>query len=317
MFMLPTVSVICLCYNHQNFVYEAIQSVAKQTYQNIEIIIVDDASTDDSIIEIQEAIADFFPHKQIVCVFLPENIGNCKAFNIALQKAKGKYVIDFATDDLLLPHRITSQVDFFEKLSEKYAVVFSNAQYIDGNGTDLTLHHQTTDKIPVDDIYREIVAHSFICTPTMMMRKTVLDELGGYDESLSYEDFDFWIRSARNYLYAYQNEVLTHKRKVNNSLGSQFYTKKAYSHLVSTLKICYKIAKLNQNKAENQALAHRLRYHMRLCCYTNNFELVQDYYQLLSKIDNTNPIDGLWLRIAKYKLPLYQLYRIYWQFFQF
>lgn len=315
--MLPTVSVICLCYNHQNFVYKALASIVEQSYRNIEVIIIDDASTDNSVAEIERAIVSFFPKKNLTTIFLDKNVGNCKAFNLALQKASGKYVIDFATDDILLPHRIASQVYFFENLSEKYGVIFSNAKYIDEKGTNLSLHHQTTDKIPVDNIYREIVAYSFICTPTMMMRKTLLDELQGYDENLSYEDFDFWIRSARKYLYAYQNEVLTHKRKVSNSLGSQFYTKEAYSHLASTLIICHKIAKLNQNEAENQALAHRLRYHIKLCCYTNNFELVQAYHQLLQEIITINYIDRLWLRVAKYKLPLYQLYRIYRQVFQF
>ncbi len=300
-----------------------LNSVNNQSYKNIELIIIDDCSQDSSVKKITEwlAIAAIkITQQHIRFISLSENIGNCKAFNMALKLAKGKYVIDLATDDILLPQCIEKQVLQFEQLAENYAVVFTNAIYIDKNSKILHKHYKTnenkTNKIVADgDIYAQIVAHSFICTPTMMMRKTVLDKLQGYDESLSYEDFDFWIRSSRNYLYSYIDEILVQKRILKQSLGTQFYSKNAYKHLESTLRICHKIAILNRNSLENKALAHRIRYHIRLCCYTNNHGLVADYHNLLQKVTEIKILDKIcdkiWILIAILKLPLHGFYSIY------
>ncbi len=331
--MNPLVTVICLCYNHENFVIETLNSVKNQTYQNIELIIIDDASTDKSVENITKFLNEnsflFQNNTQNKPTFLAlsKNVGNCKAFNIALKLATGKYVIDLATDDILLPQRIENQIITFENLPTNYAVIFSNAVYIDEKSKVLYPHHKPNEMVYSGDIYAKIVAHSYICTPTMMIRKIVLDEFGGYDETLSYEDFDFWIRSSRKYLYQYNDEILTQKRIVKNSLGSQFYTKNAYPHLFSTLIICKKIRTLNQNftslnpennsifNVENTALAKRLRYHLRLCCYTENFKLALEYYDLLEKITKINFFDKFWKFIALKKIFSHKIYVFYLQFF--
>ena len=101
---MPLVSVICLCYNHSKYVIESIESVLSQSYANIELIIVDDASTDDS----QSVIRNFIVSlPQVNFIPLTNNIGNCSAFNIGWRASSGDYVIDLAADDwretLLLP----------------------------------------------------------------------------------------------------------------------------------------------------------------------------------------------------------------------
>lgn len=314
----PLVTVICLCYNHEDFVVATLNSVNNQSYKNIELIIIDDCSQDNSVEKIKTWLLirkTEIGEKSIHFIALSENIGNCKAFNMALKLAKGKYVIDLATDDILLPQCIEKQVLQFEQLTENYAVVFANAIYIDKNSKILHKHHKTNEIVADGDIYAKILAHSFICTPTMMMRKTVLHSLQGYDESLSYEDFDFWIRSSRHYLYSYIDEIIVQKRILKQSLGTQFYTKNAYKHLESTLRICHKIAILNRNSLENKALAHRIRYHIRLCCYTNNHSLVSDYHNLLQKVTEIKILDKIcdkiWILIAILKLPLHNFYSIY------
>src|SRR5687767_6161263 len=103
----PLVSVICLCYNQARFVREAVASVLAQTYPHVELIIVDDASTDDSAAVIRSIVQD---NPAIRCLVLEKNVGNCKAFNTGLSLAKGDYIIDLAADDLLLPRRIESGV---------------------------------------------------------------------------------------------------------------------------------------------------------------------------------------------------------------
>src|SRR5579859_1537102 len=103
----PLVSVICLCYNHRRFVKEAIESVLGQTYKNIELIVVDDCSTDGSVSVIKELIV-----QNPVIRFIPlnENRGNCKAFNEGYKLSSGKFVIDFSADDVMVSGRIEQQV---------------------------------------------------------------------------------------------------------------------------------------------------------------------------------------------------------------
>src|SRR5690554_150156 len=103
--MQPLVSVICLCYNHEPFVEEAMLSVLKQSYSNIGIIVIDDASTDGSKAILKE-ISDGY---KLPFLNLEKNIGNCAAFNTAWSMTRGKYIIDFATDDVMLPHRVEKQ----------------------------------------------------------------------------------------------------------------------------------------------------------------------------------------------------------------
>ncbi|HRX01281.1 MAG TPA: glycosyltransferase family A protein, partial [Cyclobacteriaceae bacterium] len=105
----PLVSVICLCYNHEEFVEEAIESVLAQTYPNVELIVVDDASVDRS----KQVIGTILKqHERVKFIDLKENHGNCAAFNIGFRQCQGKYVVDFATDDIMLNSRIAEQVQF-------------------------------------------------------------------------------------------------------------------------------------------------------------------------------------------------------------
>lgn len=179
----PLVTVICLCYNHERFVTEAVESVINQTYKNLQIIVVNDASTDNSVNQIK-LLAQKYPHLQTI--ILPQNQGNCKAFNLAFQQAKGKYIIDFATDDVMFANRIAEQVSFFEQQTEQVGVIFSNAINIDEQGNELNLHTETNALIPQGNVFSDVLARYFICPPTMMVKKEVLDKLIGYDESLAY-----------------------------------------------------------------------------------------------------------------------------------
>ncbi|MGB0523703.1 MAG: glycosyltransferase family 2 protein [Flammeovirgaceae bacterium] len=310
----PLVTVICLCYNHEDYVIEAINSVINQSYSRVELIVVDDASTDDSQPKIKNYLAD---KSDIQCILLNKNVGNCAAFNVGLARAGGKYIIDLAADDVLMPNRIERQVHAFESLPNAYAVVFSDAWLIDEQGNSIRTYYsrnkdgQLQETVPSGHVYQQLIKKAFICSPTMMMRKAVLDELNGYDESLSYEDYDFWVRSGRKYAYHYQDELLTKKRILTNSHRKGFYKKSTNPHLESTLKVCWKAFAQNQTQAEHLALAVSVRYHMRQALYMEMFELVFRFAALLEKLDQLNWKDQLTIRFARQKIKLHRLYNYY------
>ncbi len=310
----PLVSMICLAYNHEKYVLEALQSVINQSYTNIETIIVDDASTDRTPALISDFAKKYPPTKTLL---LSKNLGNCRAFNLGFQHAKGKYIIDFATDDVLHPDRIARQVAFFENLDERYGVIFSDAFLMDfaGNITQTFYKRNSSNKLlhlpPSGNIYGHIIGKSYICSPTMMIRRDVLEKLKGYDEHLSYEDYDFWVRSARQFWYGFQDEILTSKRILSHSHGKSFYKKGNNRHLESTLKVHQKAFKLNQNPAENRALVRSVRYHLRLAFYTENFYLIPFFANLLQKMNHFCIIDRLFVWAGKRNLSLANWYTWY------
>ena len=282
---MPLVSIICLCYNHDKYVGACLQSVLDQSYEDIQIIIVDDGSTDGSKETISNLLANWLTRDQNRTTFinLEENVGNCRAFNKALAQAKGRYVIDLATDDVLDPYRVAEQVQHFEQLDESFGVVYTDAEYIDTQDKSLGLH-RVPDPV-TGDVYLDVVSRYFIPPPTMMMRRRVLDELSGYDESLAYEDFDFWVRSARHWKYSYLAKSLTKIRKVSGSLSTKFY-EKGSPLAESTYQVCLKIQSLNRSQGENEALAQRIRYERRQCALLGNWNLARRFGQLLSELAN-------------------------------
>jgi glycosyltransferase involved in cell wall biosynthesis len=276
---IPLVSVVCLCYNQESFVETAIRSVLNQSYSNIQLIVVDDASTDNSVNVIKSVIT---AHPSIQFLFLKENLGNCKAFNRGLTLAKGSFIIDLAADDLLFPNRIEKGVQVLLEKGENYGVHFSDAEVIDEHGTHLYNHSDRFPhpSIPQGNVYKEIISRYFICPPTVMFTRQVAEVLGGYDETLSYEDFDFWIRSSRAFYYAYSAEVLVKRRISKNTLSKKqfnFFSK----HSNSTYKVCEKILRLNNSREEQQALQQRILYEIRLNLRLLNVGVALKFFFLL------------------------------------
>jgi glycosyltransferase involved in cell wall biosynthesis len=274
----PLVSVICLCYNQEQFVRETIGSVLNQSYKNMELIVVDDASTDQSVKIIHDTIQK---HPAIQFMGLDENVGNCRAFNKGLLLARGKYIIDLAADDILLPDRIAKGVKALAEAGSSYGVNFSDAEWISEAGAHLYFHSERFPHatIPQGNIYKNLIERFFICSPTVMFSREVIESLGGYDETLSYEDFDFWIRSSRNFLYCYTPEVLVKKRVVHKSLSDKQF--KFFSpHSLTTLQVCKKILTLNKSMDEKRALAKRIRYEFLLNLRLLNFPVALQFLKL-------------------------------------
>ena len=270
---LPTVSVICLCHNHAPYVKEAIVSVANQSYPQVELIVVDDGSTDGSKEIIKEIITT-----DVAFINIEKPIGNCKAFNRGFDVSSGSFIIDLAADDVLLPERISEGTHSFKK--HDIGVNFCNVKNIDGAGNSLGFHFLQSDVVPDGNIYEHLIQTYFISPPSMMIKREVLEDLGGYDESLTYEDFDFWIRSSRKYAYKYTNQTLVKKRILKKSFSSEqrsFLNR----HQQSTLRVCQKIKTLNRTIGENKALKKRVLYEMKQCIKQGNIHLLPAFLKLL------------------------------------
>jgi glycosyltransferase involved in cell wall biosynthesis len=289
----PLVTIIALCHNHAPYLREALDSILHQTYAPLEVWLVDNGSTDESPAILRE-YAQVHPSWHLL--LLPENIGNCRAFNQAFRESKGEFVVDFATDDILLPARLHQQVELFQSLPPDYGMVYSNCELISEAGQPLGLHHHADARGRLHPrpasgwVFEQLLGRYFISTPTMLMRRATLLALDGYDEALSYEDFDFWIRASRDWRFQYQDVVTTRKRKHPRSMSAQITTKHD-PYLDSTLHVCRKALALCRTPAEARALARRLRHELAHALRRRQWVAARQASQLL--VDVVGRVVGL------------------------
>ena len=282
----PLVTIIALCHNHAPYLREALDSILAQDYAPLEVWLVDNGSTDGSP-ALLRTYAQAHPTWHLL--LLPANVGNCRAFNQAFFQSQGEFIVDFATDDVLLPQRLSQQVALFASLPPDYGVVYSNCALIGEAGLPLGLHHQASGRGQLRPrpasgwVFAEVLGRYFISTPTMLMRRATLLALGGYDEALSYEDFDFWVRASRDWRFQYQDAVTTRKRKHPRSMSAQV-TAAHDPYLLSTIAVCRKALALCHTPAEARALARRLRYELRHALRRRQWLAARQAWQLLMDV---------------------------------
>ena len=279
----PLVTIVCLCYNHANYIEAALNSIWNLNYPNIQLIVADDASTDRS----QQVIMSLVADKEVELVFNNENLGHCKTFNKALELAKGKYIIDLAADDILLPDGVDLGVTTLETKGIEFGVFFADANFVNKEGEVIRDHITSTffsdNNVPQGNVYKHILQKYFINPVTMIYRKSMIDELGGYDETLGYEDFDLWVRSSRLYKYCFLPKVTVHKRVLPGSASTKAYIKNSVM-LHSTLVVCKKAFKLNRSKSEDFALIKRLGYEGKMSLMSGNQLIAFRFFILAIKV---------------------------------
>lgn len=288
----PLVTIICLCYNHEQFVVEALNSVINQTYKNIELIIVDDRSSDNSVNVIKEWLKN---HPEIPFIANEKNQGNTKAFNKGLKISKGDYIIDLAADDVLMENCVALQINQFQNSTyENLGIVYGGLELIDennntiGNFFDIYNSNTSGKENRSGDIYKGLLnMQNNVCSVSSMVKREVYDRFSGYDESLAYEDYDLWIKTARYYNFDFIDTILVKKRELTTSLTSyrvRRWNKKTWKLGFSTYKILLNALHLNQSKDEYSAILKRIRLETKIAIKTGNFLLFLRYIWMELKI---------------------------------
>ena len=292
MYPKPLVSIICICYNHSKYVIESLNSVINQSYPNFELIIANDASTDNSKEVIEQWLLQ---HPNITFINNTNNIGNNKTFNKAFQISKGDYLIDLAADDVLLPNCIEKQLEIFQSTTLKnVGIVYGNAELISNEGQHLSYYYSTnkskkaTPRPPSGDIYLSVIGlQNYICSVSSMLKRETFIQLNGYDENLAFEDMDYWFRCSRSYNIIFIDKILVQKRLIINSLGSVFY-RKINSHTNKLNHTVFLIIKkailMNKTKEENKELLKRIHIEMDKAMRTFNIILLLRYIPIELKM---------------------------------
>ncbi len=187
----PRISVVIPAYNCVATVAETIQSVLDQTFEDVEVLVINDGSTDATL----ETVSAFGDPRVRVHSF--ENGGLAVSRNRGIALARGEFVAFLDADDLWTPDKLADQLAALEAHPEA-ALAYSLTDHIDmqGNYLGLCSHHFVNG-----DVYAELMKFCFLaCGSNPLVRKSVLDEVGGFDPVFNpAEDWDLWLRIARRF----------------------------------------------------------------------------------------------------------------------
>lgn len=207
----PLITVVMPNYNGHRFVEQAIDSVLSQTYQDFELLVVDDCSRDDSLQLIkQKAQSD----SRIRVIALEKNAGVANARNVGIREAKGKYIALLDNDDLWTADKLERQLTIAEKGAD---IVYCSYDFIDEQNNEI----KKPFIVPKQTNFNKMLASSVISCSTSFI-KTELMQAHPFNPEFYHEDYVLWMELLRVCPTAYGDEkVLMHYRQVTGSRSNK------------------------------------------------------------------------------------------------
>lgn len=187
---MPLVTVIMPCYNHERFVERAVLSVIDQTYSRVQLVVIDDGSRDASVAKLQ-ALRDTLGFT-LIC---QENRGICRTLNRAiLEAANGEYIALLASDDFWRSDKLSLQIEALQRRKDSEFCFSQAVEFSDEENPEVG--RIFPKKCLTGHVLNAVFVRQHVPAGTMLFSRRLYDRLGGFDESLKEEDWDFVIRSA-------------------------------------------------------------------------------------------------------------------------
>lgn len=205
------VSIVMSVYNGEKYLNEAIESILRQTYYNFEFIIIDDGSSDKSL----EIIKAYAKLDNRICYYTRENKGLVASLNEGISKSSGKYIVRMDADDISLPNRIDTQVQYMENHPE-IGVCGSGAEVFSSlNKSRIWIRNSNSDYLKAQLLFTPCFLH-----PAVIIRKSILEEYDIlYDKEFKHmEDYEIWTRLAEITEFSNIKSVLLKYRVLENSI---------------------------------------------------------------------------------------------------
>lgn len=199
---IPKISVIMPLYNGEKYLKEAIDSILNQTYTDFELLLINDASKDDT-----ERIVRSYNDDRIVYIKNEINLGLINTLNKGLELAKGKFIARMDQDDISLPERFEKQIDILEKNPEIGVCGTWFTPLINGISGKTIQHPEHSESIKIS-----LLAYCALGHPTIMLRKKFISNLRYDPDYQAAEDYEFWTRLSRiGKLYNIQESLLQYR----------------------------------------------------------------------------------------------------------
>lgn len=293
--VLPNISVIIPTYNRASMINEAVESVLSQKYKDIELIVVDDGSSDNTAEMLR-------PYLDRVIYIKQENQGNAAARNTGLKEAKGELIAFNDSDDLWVEDKLEKEVRYLEEHPDVDMVCGNGIIF--GNTKDagrLVISQSRAESLEKKGItVKDIFMKSTIRTPTVVIRKKVIDALGGFDGNLRVcVDGDFSLRLlGSGYKAAFINDIFFKLRKHDDNLSSD-----REQRLLHSIKI---IKKLLSDKPELEGIIGKENISKRLAY--RYYRLAKTYKKKGKFNDAVESISNA-ISLRPYSL-IYRLYKL-------
>ena len=285
---MPRVSVIIPAYNAENTIVETIISLQKQTLQDIEILVIDDGSKDKTVDVVQQ-LTD--PRIQ---VFIYPNGGVSVARNRGIEKAKGEFIAFIDSDDLWTEDKLELQLAALEQHPDASAVYSWTVNMMD-NGKSLSFV-QGGESTLEGNIYPDLLLGHFIGNASnVLVRRDVIDVVGGYEPNLEFSDWDFCLRVAAKFNFAVVPKPQILYRKIAGSMSSNVDSTEKEG--LRALERAYQMAPPELQYLRNHSLAFLYRHLADLSLNYNTDAKGLDYAQ-----------NKLWQAIKLYPAILQERY---------
>lgn len=225
----PLLSVIIPVYNMAHLVERALDGVAIQEPGPNELVIVDDVSSDDSADVIRRWAAG--ANMPVTLISNERNLGQPGSLNVGLAQVRGRYIAFLDHDDYWEPGRLARHLSVFEESGPNCGAVYGDARVIDGSGAlirESFIDYFLPMLRPSGDIFTELLyRQNFMHISAVTLRREVVDAVGRFDEAITFEDYDYWLRVASKYQFVHSNSsdaVITWlPDSMSQSLGNDLF----------------------------------------------------------------------------------------------
>lgn len=221
------VTVVVVAYRHGPYVAQCLQSLLDQT-EDCHIIVVDDASPDDTPQRIREFVAASGRSEKFTLLLRQHNIGLPAGLNEALALVRTRYFVYLAADDWSLPDRLARQADALDAAGSDAGLCYTDCLRARPDGSfheeRFSENHAEVWRPDSPDPYRDLLlTDNWIPAPTVMFRTETLRRVGGFDEQIAYEDHDSYVRVARDHRLIALPEALSVHRELDDGLGTELF----------------------------------------------------------------------------------------------
>lgn len=214
------VSVILPTYNRAEILSRSINSLIQQTYADLEIVVVDDASTDDT-----ESVVKSFNDERINYILHDENRGANVARNTGISQSTGEYIAFQDSDDVWLPQKIQRQIEAFQQARSETGLVSAGVCRV---WPDYQTDYLPGDKWRTQDFIRSLIHNNFIPTQAAMIKRECIQKVGNFNNELPrLQDWEMWIRLSKEYNFELVDETLVVK---NMNVDELSYSRRNTDH---------------------------------------------------------------------------------------
>lgn len=311
------ISIIVLSYNHEKYIRDCLMSILQQSYNNIELIIIDNGSSDGTVNVIDEILPHLINKYENVSFVKNEyNLGITKGFNQGIKKCKGDYIKLLASDDALTEDGLDILTNLVENSTADIFVtngyqVPENFQYSLKSEYKFDLIYNQNLALEKNDIYKMLLRNN-ISAPSVLFNRDTFNFFGYFDENMAFEDWEYWVRilSEGGRMSFYEVKLVYCRKSIestsNYSIDSKNREKKFRLYLNETMRLYEKYRdKLNENEY-TKLLSNKFNNLFLTSIKQDMLEESRFILQLAQ--DNNVKIDTRnWLRYILAKLHLYKL----------